>query len=57
VYPLEFKKTASPSMDAAMHFKVVEKLKIPVGQGGIICLTDQFLPLTSNAQAIPVSAL
>ena len=57
VYPLEFKKTASPGKADVRHFQALEKLKIPVGPGGVICLAEHFLPLTSSVQAIPVSAL
>ncbi len=56
-YPLEFKKTASPGKDDVRHFQVLEKRKMPVGPGGIICLTERSLPLTSTAQSIPVSAI
>ncbi|MFH0810167.1 MAG: ATP-binding protein [Pseudomonadota bacterium] len=57
IYPLEFKKTASPHKDAVRHFEVLEKLKIPVGPGGVICLVTQSLPLSANAASIPVSAI
>ena len=57
IYPLEFKKTASPGKDAIRHFQVLEKLKMPIGPGNVICLAEQSLPLTSSAVAIPVSAL
>jgi predicted AAA+ superfamily ATPase len=57
VYPLEFKKTASPGADAIRHFQALEKLNMPVGPGGVICLASQSLPLTSNTASIPVSAV
>lgn len=57
IYPLEFKKTASPRIDDVRHFQVLSRLKMPIGPGGVICLTRQSLPLTSTAQSIPVSAL
>jgi len=56
-YPLEFKKTASPGRDDVRHFQVLEKRKMPVGPGGIICLTERSLPLTPTAQSIPVAAI
>jgi predicted AAA+ superfamily ATPase len=52
-YPLECKKTASPDKNDVRHFQVLEKLKMPVGLGGVICLTTQALPLTENAWSIP----
>ncbi|MFQ5456629.1 MAG: ATP-binding protein [Nitrospirota bacterium] len=57
IYPLEFKKTASPTKDDVRHFKVLEKLHIPVGTGGVICLAEEPLPLTPSAWSIPVGAL
>jgi len=57
VYPLEFKKSASPGKDTIRHFQVLQKLKMPIGPGGVICLTDQSLPLTERNLSIPVSTL
>lgn len=56
-YPLEFKKTASPTKEDVRHFRALEKLKMPVGSGGVICLTEQNLPITPSTQSIPVAAL
>ena len=39
------------------HFQVLQKLKMPVGPGGVICLTEQSLPLTERNLSIPVSTL
>jgi predicted AAA+ superfamily ATPase len=57
VYPLEIKKTASPNKSDVRHFQVLEKLKMPVGPGGVICLTEQSLPLTPSAWSIPIAGL
>ena len=56
-YPLEFKKSLSPSKDDIRHFQVLNKLKIPVGPGGLICMTELSLPLTPAVQTIPVAAI
>lgn len=57
VYPLEFKKTASPSRNDVRHFRVLERLNMPVGPGGVICLCEQSLPLTPATRSIPVHAI
>ncbi|GJL62871.1 MAG: ATPase [Nitrospirales bacterium] len=57
IYPLEFKKTASPNKDDTRHFKVLDQLPNPIGEGGVICLADTLLPLTKNVSAIPVGLL
>ena len=54
-YPLECKKTASPDKNDVRHFQVLEKLKMPVGPGGVICLASQALPLTEKTWSIPVA--
>ena len=57
VYPLEIKKTASPGKNDVRHFQSLEKLKLPIGPGGVICLVGQSLPLTPSAHSIPISAI
>ncbi len=57
VYPLEFKKTASPSKDDVRHFRVLDKLNMPIGSGGVICLAEQSLPLTQTTRSIPVDTI
>jgi predicted AAA+ superfamily ATPase len=57
IYPLEFKKTASPQKTTVSHFKVLERLHMPLGTGGVICLADRALPLTEKLGVIPVTAL
>jgi hypothetical protein len=57
LYPIEFKKSAALDKKAVRHFQVLEKLNMPVGPGGVICLSPHFLPLTSNTYSIPVGAL
>ena len=57
IHPLEFKKTASPGKDAVRHFQAIERLKLPVGQGGVICLCQQSLPLTESFFTIPIGAI
>ena len=54
VYPLEFKKTASPDRSAVRHFAVLEKFGMPIGLGAVICLIKQMLPLTDKVWSIPV---
>ena len=57
LYPLEFKKTASPTKEDIRHFRTLELLKMPIGSGGLICLAEQNLPITLSTQSIPVFAL
>ncbi|MDA8141876.1 MAG: ATP-binding protein [Desulfobacteraceae bacterium] len=57
LYPLEFKKSATPDKAAVSHFKTLQKPRLPIGPGGVICLSPHFLPLTATDSSIPVSAL
>lgn len=57
LYPIEIKKTGSPTKDAIRHFSVLDHLRCNRGEGGLICLTDSLLPLGDKNYAIPVSSL
>ena len=57
LYPIEFKKSASPSRSASKHFKILESLNINVGHGAVICLVDTDLPMSEKVTSIPVSYL
>lgn len=57
IYPVEFKKTASPDKKAVRHFQVLEKLNMPIAMGSVICLAEQSLPLGENGVSIPVGMI
>ena len=54
IYPLEIKKTASPTAADVRSFTTLERLGHPVGPGGVICLAQQSLPITGSAVSIPI---
>ncbi|MDR2800609.1 MAG: ATP-binding protein [Desulfovibrio sp.] len=57
VFPLEFKKTASPDKHDIRHFSVLEKFGMPIGIGGVICLASQALPLSEKVWSVPASLI
>lgn len=57
IYPLEFKKTASPGKEDIRHFKALELLKMSVGEGGVVCLCNTLVPISEHLQAIPAYLL
>ena len=57
VYPLEFKKTSSPDINAARYFKALDKLKTPIGPGGVVCIIPEPLPLGQGVTAIPAGMI
>ncbi|GHS86593.1 ATPase [Bacteroidia bacterium] len=54
LYPIEVKKTATPSLADACNFKVLSKLNLPVAAGVVLCLTANQIPLTESISAVPV---
>lgn len=57
LYPVEFKKTATPSKTASKHFHVLEKLGKKVGHGAVICFVEKAIPISRDVTAIPVGYL
>lgn len=57
LYPVEFKKTASPTLAAAQHFAVLAKLDKQVGHGAVICLRETDVPLSREVDAVPAGYL
>jgi predicted AAA+ superfamily ATPase len=57
LYPVEFKKTATPSQTASKNFHLLEKLGKKVGRGVVLCFVRQDIPLSSEVTAIPVGYL
>lgn len=57
LYPIEVKKTATPSITATKHFSALTSLHKEVGNGAVICLRDKDIPLSREVTAIPVGYL
>jgi hypothetical protein len=61
LYPIEFKKTATPSQTASKHFisleTMLEKIDKKMGHGAVICLRETDTPLSRTVDAIPVGYL
>ena len=53
-YPVEVKKTASPRRELAQPFNALARLKQPIGQGAVLCLCQQTVPLAQDVDAVPV---
>lgn len=56
-HPVEVKKTASPKRELALPFKALAGLKQPVGEGVVLCLCKQTLPLAQDVDAVPVGVI
>lgn len=57
LYPVEIKKTASPSHNAKRNFTVLNKLDKPVGPGAVVCFVERDIPLSKDVMAIPMAYL
>jgi len=57
LYPVEVKKAASPKPEWVRSFSALERLGLNVGEGGVVCLCKQILPIVKRANAIPVGLL
>ena len=56
LYPLEMKIHTEPTSSDIKHFSMIENVKnIKIGDGGIICLSNEFLPIKDKYKIIPVS--
>jgi len=65
LYPIEIKKAASPGTDAVKHFKVLnpvseperfgelEQYKIEIGNGVVVCMANDLLPLDKKNWIVP----
>lgn len=54
LYPIEFKKTATPSKTASKNFSLLEKFGKRVGHGAVMCFVENDVPLSRDVTAIPV---
>ena len=56
-YPIEIKKSATLSLNAASNFALLTKLKQPIGHGAVLCLRQKDIPLSAEIDAIPIGYL
>ncbi len=57
LYPIEVKKSASPKKSAIKHFKVLENTDFEVGEGNVICLIDELIPIDEKNSFVPIGLL
>jgi uncharacterized protein len=53
LYPIEIKKTASPNTKDVKNFQIIKN----AGKGAIICMSQNYQPLTKDINIIPVGYL
>ncbi|PUE51966.1 ATP-binding protein [Limnohabitans parvus] len=57
IYPIEIKKTGTPSTQASKAFAAAAHLGKTVGPGAVLCLTPRDVPLSDSVTAIPMGYL
>jgi predicted AAA+ superfamily ATPase len=57
LYPVEFKKTATPSEFLSKSFQVLAKLGKNIGHGGVVCFREEDIPLSEEIDVIPIGYL
>ena len=58
LYPLEIKISPEPNPRDINHFAMLDEISgINIGEGGVICLAEDLLPLTDKHKIIPLWAI
>jgi len=57
LYPIEIKKKSNPTIQDIKHFSVLNKFKKPIDCGSVICLCDDWIPLTEKVNAVNVGII
>ncbi|MCL2217630.1 MAG: DUF4143 domain-containing protein [Defluviitaleaceae bacterium] len=58
LYPIEIKSTAEPDPKDIKNFAMLDKIKnVNIGEGGVICLARELLPLKGQHKIIPLWAV
>ncbi len=54
LYPIEFKKTATPSNTATKNFSVLTNIDKKIGPGAVLCFVERDIPISQSVTAIPI---
>lgn len=58
LHPIEIKKKSNPDKNDIRHFHVIEDtIKQQRGEGCVICLSEEYLPISKNVYSVPVSMI
>lgn len=54
LYPIEIKKTASIKNIRMQNFNILEKTKLSIAHGGVLCFVNLPIPISKTIDAIPI---
>lgn len=57
LFPIEFKRSATPSLTNIKNFAALNQLGIEIGLGAIVCLTQKPIPLSREILALSVAQI
>lgn len=58
LYPIEVKTNAEPGLSDIKHFSMLDSIKgVTIGEGGVICMANDILPLKGKNYIIPLWAV
>ena len=57
IHPLEIKKSASPDRREVKKYSVIDKASLNRGNGGIICMCEEPIPIDKDNCFIPSKSL
>ena len=57
LHPLEIKRSTNPEHRSIRAFSLLDRGSVPVGNGGIICMTDTVFPIDEKNALIPCNIL
>ena len=57
LHPIEIKKNSNPERKAINSFSLLEKSSLKIGEGGIVCMTEEVYPIDSNNNYIPCNVI
>ena len=57
IHPLEIKKSANPNRRDVKKFDILEKSSIKQGDGGIVCMCEEVIPIDANNCFIPCNLI
>lgn len=57
IHPLEIKKSASPNRREIKKYELLDKVNLEHGDGGIICMCEQVIPIDEKNCFIPCSLI
>lgn len=57
LHPVEIKRASNPEKKAVRSFNLLDKSKIEVSSGGIVCMTDKVFPIDEKNMLIPCNII